>query len=349
MEKKKHRLTKVICMIGAILLIAAIGLFVGGMTAAGWDFSKLSTVRYVQKNYYSRESISSLKIKYANAKIRVVYEDIEQSIHISYPVRVDQNDEEIATVDFAYSEEDGSLTVTEKIEKHFDLFNWDLSAPVLTVTLPSGSICAFDFTAQSGSIGFESAAPIQLNTLTLRSSNGDISATSEGGISVSGDVLLHADNGHITAENLTVGGSLHTESDNGSISLSSVSANAVIAKTDNGDVRSANVTAASKFSAETDNGNIAFTKNLQANEIVCITDNGNVTGETNCLLTAQSLSFTLDNGDLRIQGALAGKPEDYTVLLNLKNGSTNISSGGSGNKTLSATVQNGHIRVQFQN
>ena len=46
MAQKKHRFTKIFVVCGLIVLTAALVLFIAGMSAANWDFSKLSTVQY---------------------------------------------------------------------------------------------------------------------------------------------------------------------------------------------------------------------------------------------------------------------------------------------------------------
>ena len=61
MAQKKHRFTKIFVVCGLIVLTAALVLFIAGMSAANWNFSKLSTVQYSVLTFeQTDESIRSI-------------------------------------------------------------------------------------------------------------------------------------------------------------------------------------------------------------------------------------------------------------------------------------------------
>ena len=72
---KRRTFIKIFVILGLILLVAGVAVFVGGMTAGGWDFSILNTVRYTQKSYDAEGAVTSVHIEYSDASISVEYSD----------------------------------------------------------------------------------------------------------------------------------------------------------------------------------------------------------------------------------------------------------------------------------
>ena len=89
---KRRTFIKIFVILGAILLVAGVAVFVGGMTAGGWDFSILNTVRYTQKSYDAEGAVTSVHIEYSNAAIAVEYSETAETVHIDYPVRLNERD-----------------------------------------------------------------------------------------------------------------------------------------------------------------------------------------------------------------------------------------------------------------
>ena len=111
---KPRTFIKIFVILGLILLVAGVAVFVGGMTAGGWDFSILNTVRYTQKSYDAEGGVTSVHIKYSNAAISVEYSETAERVHIDYPVRLNERDEESAQIEI--TEKDGALTVIEHVD-----------------------------------------------------------------------------------------------------------------------------------------------------------------------------------------------------------------------------------------
>ena len=90
------------------------------MSAAGWDFSRLSTVRYDVRAYEAEGAVTSVHVEYSNAGIAVKYSETAETVHIDYPVQLNERGEEAAAVEI--SEKDGSLAIVESVEWEKNFF-----------------------------------------------------------------------------------------------------------------------------------------------------------------------------------------------------------------------------------
>ena len=190
---KKGTFTKVFLILGALLLVAGLAVFIAGMSAAGWDFSRLSTVRYDVRAYEAEGAVTSVHVEYSNAGIAVKYSETAETVHIDYPVQLNERGEEAAAVEI--SEKDGSLAIVESVEWEKNFFQWSLGAsPAVNIVLPAGQNIALDLYAQNGSISLEAGGEA-LPSLSLRSDNGKISVSGE--MAVGGTASFQTDNGDI--------------------------------------------------------------------------------------------------------------------------------------------------------
>lgn len=323
MEKKKHIFNKVFLIVGAVALTAAIALFVGGMTAVDWDFKKLSTVHFIQKEFTAEEAPSSLTVRYTSANVQIRHEERE-GVLVSYPVRTDMEGREKAQVDVGI--DNGKLTIREK-KSGFDFFAFQLETPVLTVTLPANAPCALDIRTESGDISLSSAGQIQGTDMAFVSENGDIDVRPQGGISLTGEMKF--------------------ESGSGDVSAANISAKALTFTTDVGDAAVENVQAET-VSVTTDVGDALLKGKIDAGTLRIRTDVGGVLFAEDCLADAQKIDIATDVGDVKVRGALAGAREDYTLFLTANVGSSNFPSGGEGARQVTIVTDTGDISLRFE-
>ena len=91
------KFTKIFVIFGVLFLIAGIALFTAGMTLSDWDFSKLNTALYVQREYTAAgKDITSLRVEFECADMTVETSAETDTIQISYPVRVDAEERTFA-------------------------------------------------------------------------------------------------------------------------------------------------------------------------------------------------------------------------------------------------------------
>ena len=343
------KFTKIFIIIGVVALVAAIALFVGGMSAAGWDFSKLNTVQYRQCEYAPEtgSEVTGVTVRYQNADITVVYSQEAENAHVSYPVRVDKDSEPLFEVTVSYT--NGVLSIIESDEGPSDIFSFNLSTPEVTVTLPADTACTLDIETDNGNISLRSPAQIASPSVRLASDNGNILAKPEGGALVGGEVSIATANGRIELNSVSAEDGVVLESDNGDIAAQDVRAAALSVKTDNGDIRIENAAVSGGLKAESDVGDITLRGSVQAKSCTLVNDPGDITVAKGAVLDAETIEMRTDVGDIRVRGALAGAQADYTLFITTDVGSSNVPSGGDGARRLTAVTDSGDVTLRFEN
>ena len=328
MEKKMKGWKKGLIAAGVVFLIAAIVLFVCGMTAADWDFKKLSTVHYTQKEYSLQEgeAVTELTVRYENARVEIVYSDTVSAAHVSYPVRTDNKGEEIAEISLTY--ENGALALSESVDGKYNIFNWNISSPAVTVTLPAGTECALNIETDSGDIVLTSGKAVSAPSAELKTDSGNIYAEPNGGLTVAERAQFACDTGNIRLKNISAG--------------------SLTAQTDTGNIRTDGAKIAETFSAKSDVGDIRLYGAVRAAACDIGTETGDIRIEEGCVLDAELLTLKTDVGDIRVNGALAGSRADYTFFITAEVGSSNVPSGGSGARQLTASTDTGDITLRFE-
>lgn len=341
---------KILIIAGCALLAAAVILFCGGMSAAGWDFSALGTVHYEERTFTAEEEVRSVTVRYETADVCVRFDENAERARVLYPVR------EGGTVHVSL--QDGALTIEEESRFTFgSLFQWDLESPRLTVELPTGTACALDIETD-GDIAAEGSAPAA--AVRLASGNGDVRAA---GLHAA-DAEFSSANGDVTLEEVQAD-TVRARSDNGGVTARGAEAETLACRSSNGDVPLENVTAAT-LEAGSANGDVLLGGEVRAGVFTAETDNGGIRSAEGARLAADRAACRTDNGTIRLQGttdvqefttetrtgdirilALADGQQAYTLFLNTDTGRANLPSGGSGARRLTAQTDTGDIELQF--
>ena len=322
---------KILIIAGCALLAAAVILFCGGMSAAGWDFSALGTVHYEERTFTAEEEVRSVTVRYETANVCVRFDENAERARVLYPVR------EGGTVHVSL--QDGALSIEEETKFTFgSLFQWDLESPQLTVELPAGTACALDIETD-GDIAAEGSAPAA--AVRLVSGNGSIRAA---GLHAA-DAEFSSANGDVALEEVQAE-TVRARSDNGGVTARGTAAETLACRSSNGDVTLENVTAAT-LEAGSANGDVILGGEVRAAAFTCETKTGDIRVEEGGVLNADELTLTTDTGDIEVRGALAGRREEYTLFVITDTGSSNIVSGGSGARRLTAQTDTGDIELQF--
>ena len=336
---------KVFVVLGSLLLVAGLAVFVGGMTAADWDFTMLNTVRYTQKSYEAEGEITSLRVEYSDASISVEYSETAESVHIDYPVRLNERDEETAQIEIA--EEGGTLTVIEHVEWEKNIFQWNLgNSPAVRVVLPAGQNIALDLYTQNGSVSLEADGEA-LPSLSLRSENGSISAS--GALTVAENATFSTSNGSVNVSDVSAAGDLTLRTSNGSIRAENISADSLEARSSNGSLRLTDIAAADSLTAKTNNGAVELCGEITAKTLTVKTGAGAIAMRDG-IIDAQETAMTTEYGNIGAEGsAFAGAQSDYTVLVSTGMGESNVSDSVGGSRKLTLTTGAGSISVFFEN
>lgn len=354
---KRRTFIKIFVILGAILLVAGVAVFVGGMTAGGWDFSILNTVRYTQKSYDAEGAVTSVHIEYSDASIYVEYSETAERVHIDYPVRLNERDEEISQI--AITETDGVLTLTEHVDWQDSLFQWDIdlfqwdidldfgddSARTVRVVLPAGQNIALDLYTQNGSVSLNADGEA-LPSLSLHSNNGSISVS--GTLTVAEGAAFQTDNGSVKVSGVSAAGDLTLRISNGSMRAENISADSLEARSSNGSLRLADIAAADSLTAKTAHGSVELFGNVTAKMLTASTSAGDIAMHDG-MIDAQEIAMTTELGSIEAEGsAFAGAQSDYTVLVSTGMGSSNVSASSGGNRKLTLSTNLGDIRIFFQ-
>lgn len=341
---KRRTFIKIFVILGLILLVAGVAVFVGGMTAGGWDFSILNTVRYTQKSYDAEGAVTSVHIEYSNAAISVEYSETAETVHIDYPVRLNERDEESAQIEI--TEEGGTLAVIEHVDWEKNLFQWSLgNSPAVRVVLPAGQNIALDLYTQNGSVSLNADGEA-LPSLSLRSNNGSISVS--GTLTVAEGAAFQTDNGSVKVSGVSAAGDLTLRTSNGSMRAENISADSLEARSSNGSLRLTDIAAADSLTAKTNNGAIELLGDITAKILTVSTSAGDIAMHDG-MIDAQEIAMTTELGSIEAEGsAFAGAQSDYTVLVSTGMGSSNVSASSGGSRKLTLSTNLGDIRVYFE-
>lgn len=337
---------KVFVILGSLLLVAGLAVFIIGMTATDWDFTKLNTVRYTQKSYEAEGEITSLRVEYSDAAIMVTYSETAERVTVDYPVRLNERDEEAAQIKIA--EKGGTLTIIEHVEWKKNIFQWNLgNSPKVHVVLPAGKY-GLDLQTSNGAILVDAGGETAFSELSLRSSNGNIGLKTSGA-AVGGDAEFKTENGSISVANIAAENKLTLHTSNGSVSAENVSAKNITATTEHGDVTLTDAAADTALTAQTSTGRISLCGEIAANSLTAKTETGAILLRDGTI-DANAIDLSTETGSITAENSVfAGAQSDYTVQVSTEIGNSNVSDSLGGNRRLSLKTTTGEIRVFFQN
>ena len=342
---------KVFAVLGSLLLVAGIAVFIIGMTTADWDFTMLNTVRYTQKSYEAEGEITSLRVEYSDASISVEYSETAKTVHIDYPVRLNERDEEVSQIQI--SEKDGTLSLVEHSNWQDSIFQWDIDldfgeqdAPrSVRIVLPAGQNIALDLYTQNGSISLNADGEA-LPSLSLRSENGSISAS--GALTVAEDATFSTSNGSVQISGVAAAGDLTLRTANGSVRAENISADSLEARSSNGSLRLADIAAADSLTAKTAHGSVELFGNVTAKTLTVSTSSGDIAMRDG-KIDAQEIAMATEYGNIEANGSVfAGTQGDYTVQVSTGLGESNVSDSAGGSRKLTLSTDTGDIRIFFQ-
>lgn len=302
-----RKTTKVWLITAASLVLVGCILFAGVMFTIGWDFSKLSTVRYETNTHEIVEPFSEISLTTDTADIVFALSDDGKCRVACYE---EENAKHAVTV------ENGVLIVKIDDQKSwYDGIGFYFGSPSITVYLPKAEYDALsvsestgnveipedlsfgrvDISASTGSVDFYVAAR---ETVRIKTSTGKLCVenTSVGALDLS------VTTGKVTVSGVTCAGAITVDVSTGEVYLADIACENVISSGSTGEITLRNVIAAEKFSIERSTGNVKF-DGSDAAEIFVRTDTGNVTGS---LLTDKVFITQTDTGDVDVPKTVTG-------------------------------------------
>lgn len=314
------RATKIWMLAGAFLIIVGGIIFAGVMKLMNWDFSKLSTVKYVENSHEINEAYKDISILTDTADVVFV-------TAAGQDTRVECYENE--KVQHSVSVKDGTLVIeardTRKWYDHIGLF---FKSPKITVTLPAKEYGVLSVKSSTGDVeiaedfSFESV-DVSENTgnvicrasaseyIRIKTDTGDITVE---GLS-SGKLDLSTSTGKVTVTDVTCEQDIKVSVSTGKTFFDGVTCEDLASDGSTGDLHLKDVKALCKFSLERSTGNIKF-EGSDAAEIYAKTDTGSIKGT---LLTGKMFSAKSDTGRVSVPDSTdGGKCELLTDTGNIK-------------------------------
>lgn len=274
--------TKVWLITAASLVLTGCILFAGVMSTLGWDFEKLSTVRFETNTHDVTEPFGNISLVTDTADIVFALSDDGKCSVECYE---EENAKHSVTV------ENGTLTVKVNEQKSlYDYIGFYFGSPKITVYLPKAEYSALSVKDGTGNIEIPKGFTFESADISLSTGDVDFSAaarkevkikTSTGNISAedtSADSLtLSVTTGKITVSGVSCTGDITVGVSTGETDLTNVSCKNIISDGTTGRIFLNRVIAENKLSIKRSTGNVKF-KGCDAAELYVKTSTGNVTG-----------------------------------------------------------------------
>ncbi|MBQ8304835.1 MAG: DUF4097 family beta strand repeat protein [Blautia sp.] len=254
---------------GTVLLGSGLMICGTSFTIMGFDWEKLSTVKFVTNTYEIADPFANIRIDADTASLSFLPSEDGTCKVICHEEGDDPHKAEV---------QNDTLTIERKNNKSLRLFGigFETESPGITVYLPEDTY----------------------KTCTIETDTGDITLQDLS----AGDMQLGSDTGRIKLTNIELSDDLDIEENTGDIVLQNVTCRNLKAEGDTGDLRLTDVTASGEFRLETDTGDIVF-DGCDADAIHAETDTGDVTGT---LLSDKVFYADTDTGSVDVPASTTG-------------------------------------------
>lgn len=249
----------------AAALLSALGfaVFAGSMAALGFDFSKLSTMKYETNTY----------------EVNGKFDKISIDSDITDIVFAQSDDESCKVVCFEAERMKHSVSCTNNTlkicmtdeRKWYDYICVSFASPTMTVYLPQSEYTSLLIDTDTGDIDIPES--FSFNELEIETDTGNVNCIAN----VSDIIKIESDTGNIGISSAASGCDIDIKTDTGSIKLTDSTCTDFTAESDTGDISLVNVAAVNRICVESDTGNIKL-KNSDAAALSLETDTGDVTG-----------------------------------------------------------------------
>lgn len=256
-----RKTTKAWLITAASLVLTGCILFAVVMSTLGWDFLKLSTVKYEINTYELAEAFSDISVTTDTA-------DIVFALSDDGKCRVECLEEENAKHSVAV--EEGTLVIRRTdIRAWYDYLGFRFGTPKITVYLPKADAGSVTIKAGTGDIRVED---ISVSSLDISVTTGAVTVT---GVTCRDDIMVDVSTGEAF--------------------LTDISCKNLISNGATGSIFLGNVIAAGKFSIERGTGSVSF-DGSDAAEIFVKTATGNVDGSllTDKVFVADTATGSVD-------------------------------------------------------
>jgi len=290
-----------------VLIFIGACLFIGVMAANGWDFSMLSTERFITNKYTVNESFRDISINVDTTDITFVLTNEKQCT-----VECKESDKVRHSV---FVENETLMIKTNDMRKWYDHVEISFDSPTMTVHLPKDEYGTLQIETHTGHITLPKE--LNLDNMKIDGNTGNVTSFSSltGKIEISlstGNVKLdnvtaesariHTSTGKISLDSVQVQKEIELTTSTGKITLSNVQANSFNSQSSTGSVALENATVKEKMSIETNTGAVRLDL-CDASEIKISTSTGDVSGT---LITEKIFICETSTGDIDVPKTTSG-------------------------------------------
>ncbi|MBR4309081.1 MAG: DUF4097 family beta strand repeat protein [Oscillospiraceae bacterium] len=291
--------TKLSLTLASVLILVGLTLFITVMSIYGWDFRKLSTVKYVTSTYELHSKFQNISIDncsadvlFAPASDGVCKVECYDSPKVQYSANI-LRDTLVIKSNYAFDLLDSIAIITE--------------SPKITVYLPENAYSALSIVGDTGDVEIPKA--FSFSTMDIRLSTGDIVCyasayesqkirTSTGEIELyhiqTDAMALSVSTGQIKLTGVTCHGELSLHVSTGKSTLKDVLCVDFRSEGSTGSLTAEELRVTGNLSLTRSTGKISL-KNSLAGKLSITTDTGDVTLDA---FTAQEVNIQTDTGDV---------------------------------------------------
>ena len=306
--KKANKITIIVAI---ILVATGIALFVAGFAMMNFNFKEASDMKYTTNIHKITEDFSSISINISVADIAFIVSDSGES-----RVEYYENDKRIHTV----AVNNGVLCIEE--QKNFNMFNFigiDFDHPRVTLYLSRTDFDSLHINSDTSLIVVPAefsfrAANIDNHTgdvsynaptatgLSIKTTTGRIMVSD---ISVSQDIYLQANTGHVTLTSARAEGYVHVLTSTGRIHLEDIECGDIDITSSTGNKNISRLKCRN-LTSESTTGRTSLTDVIAEGNVIIKADTGDVTLER---FDAEYTKITTNTGD--VKGTVVGNKVIY--------------------------------------
>ena len=347
-----------------LIVLSIIFIIVGALTFAiafasvGWDIKRLSTTTTRYSSFSASDStldlsdVDKIDIEGEAMDVEICY---GPELSVTYP-EVFTRSGKIA-VKVKTTVKNGVLYVSTSTYwlRTFGLFNFSVGKA--QIVLPRDKNVDLSVELNTGEVKFIGDASSKTNYVSIETDTGDVVVqdavaqkldleTNTGDVKITGSTSVTAgvetDTGSVSVA-ASVIDTLKVDVDTGGVKINGSEIGKAGIETDTGDVRITD-SKIDEMTARTDTGDVKIVGEVAVAKASIKTSTGDVDGKSGILDTS-NIKITTSTGDIRL--TLKGKISDFSYVINVSTGDSNVSSMMLGDKLFEAKVSTGNVKLYF--
>ena len=289
-----------------VLVALGVIIFASAMIAYGWDFTRLTTVKYTTNTYEINEAFKDISVNTDTAYISFVFSGDEVC-------KVECYENESVKHSVSVSNEILNIDIKDE-RKWYEYIGIGFEIPKITVYLTENEYVSLVINEDTGDV--EIPKDFKFESLDIKTSTGSVKnyasamkdakiKTSTGSIYTEGrfgTLELSVSTGHITAKDIICDGDVKINVSTGKTELKNVTCTSLLSQGSTGDITLKDVISKGNLSIERSTGDVEFDR-CDGEELFIKTDTGDVEGT---LLTDKVFIISTDTGEIDVPKTTSG-------------------------------------------